>query len=84
MRSAVKWMVLKQSIVLVGVGLAIGVPAAVASSRFVSSLLFGVSPTSPLAIGVSSAIMLAVSLLASFVPAHRASRVDPMVALRAE
>ena len=83
-RGAVRWMVLKQSLVLVGLGLAIGIPAAIGGSRFFSSLLFQVSPSSPLALAVAAAIMLAVSTLAAFVPAHRASRVDPAVALRAD
>jgi predicted permease len=83
-RSSVRWMVLKQSLVLVVAGLAIGIPAAIGGNRFVSSLLFNISPSSPLALIVASGIMLAVSLLAAFLPAHRASRVDPMVALRAE
>ncbi len=83
-RGTVRWMVLKQSLVLVGTGLAIGVPAAIGGSRFVSSLLFEVSPSSPLALTTAAAIMLIVSLLAALIPAHRASRVDPTVALRAE
>jgi predicted permease len=83
-RSSVRRMVLKQSLALVATGLAIGIPAAIGGSRFVSSLLFNISPTSPLALVVAAGIMLGVSLIAAFVPAHRASRVDPMVALRAE
>jgi ABC-type antimicrobial peptide transport system permease subunit len=83
-RGTLRWMVLKQSLVLVAAGLVIGVPAAIAGSRFVSSLLFEISPTSPLALTGAGLIMVTVSLLAAFIPAHRASRVDPMVALRAE
>ena len=83
-RGTVRWMVLRQSLLLVAAGLAVGVPAAVASSRFVSSLLFEISPTSPAALAGAAAVMLLVSLVAAFVPAHRASRVDPVVALRAE
>ena len=83
-RAAVRWMVLEQSLILVGTGLAIGIPAAIGGSRFVSSLLFEVSPSSPLALATAAAIMLAVSLLAALIPAHRASRVEPVVALRAE
>jgi ABC-type antimicrobial peptide transport system permease subunit len=79
-RGSVRRMVLKQSLVLVVTGLALGIPAAIGGNRFVSSLLFNISPSSPLALTAASAIMLAVS----FVPAHRASKVDPMVALRAE
>jgi predicted permease len=83
-RGTVRWMVLKQSLILVGVGLVIGVPVAIAGNRFVSSLLFEISPSSPLALTAAAAIMLAVSLLAAFIPAHRASRVEPATALRAE
>ena len=83
-RRSVRWMVLKQSLVLVVTGLAVGIPAAIGGSRFVSSLLFDINPTSPLTLTVAAGIMLSVSLIAAFVPAHRASRVDPMVALRAD
>ena len=83
-RRSLRRMVLKQSLVLVAAGLVIGIPAAIGGTRFVSSLLFNISPSSPMALIVTSGIMLAVSLVAAFVPAHRASRVDPMVALRAE
>ena len=83
-RRSVRWRGLKQSLVLVVTGLAVGIPAAIGGSRFVSSLLFNINPTSPLALTVAAGIMLGVSLIAAFVPAHRASRVDPMVALRAE
>jgi predicted permease len=83
-RGSVRWMVLKQSLVLVVTGLAVGIPAAIGGSRFVSSLLFNIRPTSPLALTVAAGIMLGVSLIAAFVPAHRASKVDPMVALRVE
>ncbi len=83
-RGTVRWMVLKQSLVLVGAGLALGVPAAISGNRFVSSLLYEISPSSPLTLMAATGIMLVVSLLAAFIPAHRASRVDPAIALRAE
>jgi predicted permease len=83
-RGAVRWMVLRQSLVLAGIGLAVGIPAAIGGSRFVSSLLYEISPSSPLTLAAATGIMLAVSLLAAFIPAHRASRVDPAIALRAE
>lgn len=82
-RGTVRWMVLRQSLILVGVGLAIGIPGAIAGNRFVASLLFEISPSSPLALAAAAAIMLSVSLLAAFIPAHRASRVEPAIALRA-
>ncbi len=83
-RGTVRWMVLKQSLVLVGAGLALGVPAAIGGNRFVASLLYEISPSSPLTLMTATGIMLAVSLLAAFIPAQRASRVDPAIALRAE
>ena len=83
-RGTVRWMVLRQSLILVGAGLAVGIPprsAAIASSRRCCTRS---ARSSPLALTAAAAIMLAVSLLAAFIPAHRASRVDPAIALRAE
>ena len=83
-RRTVRWMVLKQSLLLTAAGLAIGIPGAIGSGRFVSSLLFGISPASPFAVTTAACLMAGVSLLAAFIPAHRASRVEPVVALRTE
>lgn len=83
-RSTVLWMVLRESLVLVGAGLAIGIPAAFAADRFVSSLLFGVRATDALSFSAAVVVLLAVAALAGFLPARRASLVDPMVALRYE
>ena len=58
--------------------------AALLSGRLVESLLFGLTPTSPLALATAAAIMLIIAIVASFVPARRAASIDPMVALRAE
>jgi predicted permease len=83
-RGSVRWMVLRQSLLLVGIGLAVGIPAAIGGNRVVASLLYEISPSSPLTLMAATGIMLAVSLLAAFIPAQRASRVDPAIALRAE
>jgi predicted lysophospholipase L1 biosynthesis ABC-type transport system permease subunit len=83
-RGQVRWMVLRQSLVLVAAGVAIGIPAAVASTRYLESLLFGLSPTDPRALAAAAAVMVAVAFAAGYVPARRASRVDPLTALRAE
>jgi predicted permease len=83
-RGTVRWMVLRQSLALVVVGLALGVPGAIAGSRVVESMLFGLSPTNPAALAGAAGLMLVISLAASFVPAQRAARVDPIVALRAD
>jgi ABC-type antimicrobial peptide transport system permease subunit len=75
---------MRESLVLVAAGVAIGVGAAIAASRLVASLLFGLTPTDPLAMAGAIVVMLLVSALAGYLPARRASKVDPMVALRCE
>ena len=83
-RSQVRWMVLRQSLALLGGGLLLGIPAAAASSRLVESLLFGLSLRDPFVFTAASVVMVVVGLVAAYVPARRASRIDPLVALRAE
>jgi ABC-type antimicrobial peptide transport system permease subunit len=65
-------------------GIALGIPCALGTSRFLASMLFGVSPSDPATIAGSSVVLLAVGLLACYIPARRATKVDPMVALRYE
>jgi predicted permease len=77
-------MVLRESMTLAGIGLVIGVPAALAASRLIASMLYGLKPTDPLTIAAAAVVLAAVALLAGYLPARRASRVDPMVALRYE
>jgi macrolide transport system ATP-binding/permease protein len=83
-RGAVVWMVLRDVLVLAMLGLAIGVPAALGTSRFVESFLFGVKPNNPSALLLAVAILLSAALLAGYVPARKASRIDPMAAVRHE
>jgi predicted permease len=83
-RGAVVWMVLQQAFVLAVAGLAIGVPTALITSRFVESFLFGVKPNSPDALVFAVVILLGAVLLAGYGPARRASRIDPMTAVRHE
>jgi ABC-type antimicrobial peptide transport system permease subunit len=83
-RGALLWSVLRESSLLVGAGVAIGVPAAVALSRLLTGLLFGVTPADPWVLGAGVSCLLLVGLAAAWVPAWRASRVDPLVALRYE
>jgi predicted permease len=83
-RRDVLGMVMRESMLLVAIGVVAGVATAIAASKLVTTLLFGLPPRDPGAIIAATAVMLAVSLLAGFLPARRASRVDPMVALHYE
>jgi predicted permease len=80
----VRWQILRETLVLVCIGIAIGVPAALAGTRLVRGLLFGLGFADPVVIVSAAALLALVAALAGFVPARRASRVDPMVALRYE
>lgn len=78
------WGVLLESLALAGLGVAVGLPAIFVASKFVSGMLYGLSANDPLTISGSTLILLAVAALAAFIPARRAMRVDPMIALRYE
>jgi ABC-type antimicrobial peptide transport system permease subunit len=75
-------LVFTYGIKLTGAGMAVGIPAALASSRILGSLLYGVSPTDPLVFIFGAGAVLAISALACLVPARRAMRLDPLIALR--
>jgi predicted permease len=83
-RSAVIWMVLRRVLILAAVGLAISVPAALIAFRLVKSLLFETQPNDPGTLAVAGAILLTAAILAGYGPARRASRIDPLAALRLE
>jgi predicted permease len=83
-RIAVLRLVIRQGIELAAIGGAVGLAASLALTRFLQTLLFGVSPTDPLAFAMSCLLLIAVTLLACWLPARRATRVNPMVALRYE
>ncbi len=80
----VRSLVIRQSMQLVVCGLAVGIPAAIALGRLYASLLFGVKASDPVTFAGTIAILSAVALAASYVPAARATRVDPIVVLRSE
>ena len=83
-RTHVRWLVMREVLILVAAGIAIGVPAALLSSRLVASMLFGLRATDAASLLAAVTVMLLIAALAGYLPARRASRVDPMVALRYE
>ena len=78
------WMVLKQGLVVTSAGILIGLPAAIGGSRLIKPLLFEISPWDPLTLAVSAGVLTGVSLVAGFLPARRAARLDPSRTLRFE
>ena len=82
--SDVKNMVIRQGLWLALQGIAVGLASAFALTRLMSSLLYGISATDPLTFVVASVLLATVALMASFAPARRATKVDPMIALRCE
>jgi predicted permease len=82
--AGIVWLFLRSVLTLELVGLAIGVPAVLVGSRYLESLLFGIKPNDPVVVAAGILILLTAGLVASYVPARRASSVDPMVALRNE
>jgi predicted permease len=83
-RGSVLWDVLRQVLVLAVAGVLIGLPAALGAGRLVESLLFGLPPKDPATIAAAATVLIGVAMSAGYVPAMRAMRVDPVVALRDE
>jgi putative ABC transport system permease protein len=78
------WLVMREVLLLLAIGLAIGIPSAMALGQFVSSQLYGIQPHDPWIAGSTMLLLTIVSAAAGLIPAHRASRIDPILALRYE
>ena len=75
---------MREVLLLLAIGLAIGVPAAMAAGRYISAQLYGIDPYDPTIAIVTVVLLAVVSAAAGLIPAHRASRIDPILALRYE
>ena len=82
--AGVIWLVMREVLLLLAIGLAVGIPAAMALGRFVSTQLYGIEPYDPWIAGATTLLLTVVSAAAGLIPAHRASRIDPILALRYE
>jgi len=82
--AGVRWLVLRQALVLVAAGVAVGIPVALVAARGLQGVLYGISPLHPPVIAAAAVALLLVALVAAYLPARRAARVDPMTALRSE
>jgi putative ABC transport system permease protein len=84
LRGNVVWMMLRETLTVGVIGVVAGLPLAYALTRVLGSLLYGLTPNSPVVLGGTLLVLLGVTLLAAYIPARRASKVDALVALRYE
>ena len=78
------WLILREAFLLVIAGVAVGLPIVFAVTRLASKLLFGLTPTDPFSLLFAALLMLVVAMVAGYLPSRRATRVDPLAALRYE
>ena len=83
-QQSVVWMMVRETLLLVTIGAALGTLASLAANRYIAGQLFGVTPRDPIAIVVALSLLAIVTMVAGYVPARHASRIDPVKALRAE
>ena len=83
-RTNILWLILRDTLILVLIGLAIGIPLALGAATLVTKQLFGLSPTDPYTLIFAAGLLVLVAMLAGYLPARRASRVNPLIALRYE
>jgi predicted permease len=82
--TAVSWQVVREALILASIGVAVGIPLSLLAARAAASLLYGVQPTDAATLSVSASVLIVVATLAAYIPARRAARIDPTVALRHE
>ena len=80
----IRWMVLREALLLIGLGMVIGLPLSAAAGKLSASLLYGIRPSDPLTLALTAAALLVTGVMAAFVPARRAALIEPMEALRHE
>jgi putative ABC transport system permease protein len=80
----VLWLILREAVWLVLIGIAVGLPMIIVATQMVSTLLYGLKPNDPASLGLAALVLFVVAMGAGYIPARRATRVDPMVALRYE
>ena len=83
-RRDVLWLILREALLVAIAGVVVGAPLIFAVTRLASTLLFGLTPTDPVSLLLAALLMLAVALVAGYLPSRRATRLDPMIALRCE
>jgi predicted permease len=83
-RSNVGWLIMREILLLVAAGIAVGIPVTLAGSRMVANMLYGFGGTDPISLAGAVLLLLLVAIVAGYFPARRASKIDPMVALRYE
>ena len=83
-QGSVRWMILRETLALTLFGITIGIPSGLAASRLIASMLFGLSPGDLSTIATACLLLLAVAFVAGYLPARRASSIDPILALRTE
>ena len=81
---AVQWMILRESLLLLAIGVALGLPLALLATKYIKDQLFGLSALNPITFGVALVVVSGMTLIAAWLPARRATKVDPMVALRCD
>ena len=83
-RRTVSWLIVRETLLLIGIGVALGLPLVFAGARQIEGLLFGIGPRDPVALSGAVLVLFTVGSAAAWLPARRASRIDPMVVLRQE